>query len=297
MTDDSDIRERIRAHIKPFPRERRYLTAWNGEMCFEDIRASLTPNINRLMRYYRYVEVDIPDMIAHSFMRLWEELTQQPDLLADKDHGGAVKWVMYRSGISHYRKFYRREMYREDLATQSGNPDEFMIDGYGKRVQYGHSHFAEAIDIRIDIERAVTQLAEKYQDNLAHLAALYYITTSVKPDDAAAIAGRAGSKKSWWLTSVVKPLREELCELLELERPKRETWQDKVRTGNEAPLQRLISDYAEQGNAQLSATFESLSRFETCRTLMDELEVSKGRVHRLRYKAHQLLNEAYACRY
>jgi hypothetical protein len=47
-------------------------------MTFAQIRDSLTPNINRLMRYYRYVEVDIPDMMAHGFMRLWEQLVDQP---------------------------------------------------------------------------------------------------------------------------------------------------------------------------------------------------------------------------
>lgn len=44
-------------------------------------------------------------MIQHGFLRLWEELTKNPNLLADKDQGGAVKFVMYRFGISHYRKF------------------------------------------------------------------------------------------------------------------------------------------------------------------------------------------------
>ncbi|MEL6322298.1 MAG: hypothetical protein AAFQ57_16895 [Cyanobacteria bacterium J06626_14] len=296
MTDDSDIGERIRAHIRPFEHEVRYPVGWDDPLTFEEIRDSLTPNINRLMRYYRYVNADIPDMIAHGFMRLWEELSDNPDLLAEKDHGGAVKWVMHRSNNSHYRKFYRREMYREDFATRSGYPDEFLIDGYGHRYQYGHADFAEAVDLRIDIERAVQELAEKYQDSLPHLAALYYITTSVKPDDAAEIAGRGGTKKSWWLTSIVKPMRTELAEILDIHMPKRETWQDKFRAGDEDPLRELITDYNAQGKTQLSAVVESLSRFEDCRTLMEELGVNKGKVHRLRYKAHQALNDAYGCR-
>jgi hypothetical protein len=75
----SIVRDKIRSQIRPFPRIATYPTSWNGEMTFEQIRDSLTPNINRLMRYYRYVEVDIPDMMVHGFMRLWEKLVEQPD--------------------------------------------------------------------------------------------------------------------------------------------------------------------------------------------------------------------------
>jgi hypothetical protein len=97
---DSIVRHKISAQIRPFPRIATYPTSWGGDMTFEQIRDSLTLNINRLMRYYRYVEVDIPDMMAHGFMSLWEKLAEQTDFLTTVDHGGAIKWVMYRSGIS-----------------------------------------------------------------------------------------------------------------------------------------------------------------------------------------------------
>ena len=220
---DSAVSNNNRFGIRPFPRIATYPTTWGGNMTFEQIRDSLTPNINRLMRYYRYVEVDIPDMLAHGFMRLWEQLVEQPDFLTTVDHGGAIKWVMYRSGISHYRKFYRREMYLEELATRSGDPDEFIIEGYEGRFYSGHSDYALHVDLRVDLERVIQQMAEKYMDSLPHLAALYYITTEVGPDDAAAIAGRSGTKKCWWLTSMVKPMREELAEKLEVFNPQPET--------------------------------------------------------------------------
>jgi hypothetical protein len=133
MSAQQTTRDRIRSQIRPFPHVATYPTSWGGDMTFEQICDSLTPNINRLMRYYRYVEVDIPYMMAHGFMWLWEHLVEVPDFLTTVDHGGAIKWVMYRSGISHYRKFYRREMYLEELATRSGDPDEFIIDGYEGR--------------------------------------------------------------------------------------------------------------------------------------------------------------------
>ncbi len=285
----------LRSQIRPFPREAHYPTGWNGGMTFEEIRDSLTPKINRLMRYYRYVEVDIPDMIAHGFMRLWEELSKQPDLLAEMDQGGATKWVMYRSGSSHYKKFYRREMYLEDLATRSNDPDDFIIDGYDRGHLIDHARYAEAVDTRLDIEQTMRQMAEKYMHSQKHLVALYYITTSVAPDDAAELAGCGGTKKCWWLTSVVKPMREELCEQLGLFRPRQMTWQEKLRAGQEEPLQRLIEEYEAAGKDCMAATLRSLSQYESAKTLMERLELPKSHVHYLRRTAHKELNQAYGC--
>lgn len=290
-----DVSTLIRAKIRPFPREAHYPTGWGDALTFAEIRDTLTPSINRLMRYYHYVEVDIPDMIAHGFMRLWEELSQQPNLLATTDQGGAVKWVMYRSGSSHYKKFYRREMYLEDAATRSGDPDDFMIDGYDHQHLIDHAQYAEAVDLRIDIEQAIRRMAEKYMHSQAHLAALYYITTSVRPDDAAALAGRSGTKKCWWLTSVVKPMREELSDLLGLFRPSPITWQQKLLAGEKDPLLRLVEQYKAKGDERMVTTIESLSNYEGCQPLLERLDLPKSHVHYLRRNAHQALNRAYGC--
>lgn len=297
LVDDEDSHHaEIRSPIKAYRPEAHYPTGWNGEMTFAEIRDVLTPSMNRLMRYYRYVEVDIPDMMAHGFMRLWEELSAHPDFLAEMDQGGAVKWVMYRSGISHYRKFYRREMYLEDLATRSGDPDEFIIDGYDHQHRIGHATYAEAIDLRIDIEQALKRIADKYQHSLAHLAALYYITTSVGLEDAAQLAGRGGSKTCWWLTKVVKPMREELCELLSLARPGKTTWEEHVQGGHKNPLLQLVEEFEAAGNERMAVTIRGLAEHESTKSLMERLELPKSHVHYLRRTAHQKLNQAYGCR-
>jgi len=295
MTTEQTHRDRIRAQIRPFPCIATYPTSWGGDLTFEQIRDSLTPNINRLMRYYRYVEVDIPDMIAHGFMRLWEQLVEQSNFLTTVDQGGAIKWVMYRSGISHYRKFYRREMYLEELATRSGDPDEFIIDGYEGRFYTSYSDYSRYVDLRIDLERAIQQMANKYMDSLAHLAALYYITTSVGPDDAAELAGRGGTKKSWWLTSIVKPMRDELADLLGIFRRQPVQWKDKFLAGDEIPLWRLVEQYEAKGNERMAATLKSMAAHESCKALIERLSLPKTTIHMLRRNAHSVLQEAYGC--
>jgi hypothetical protein len=113
-------------------------------------------------------------------------------------------------------------------------------------------------------------MAEKYMDSLLDLAALYYIT-EVGPDDAAAIAGRSGTKKCWWLTSVVKPMREELCEKLELFKPCPETWRDRHLARVESPLLRLVARYEAEGNLRMAAKVQSMGAYESCTKLFERL--------------------------
>jgi hypothetical protein len=292
---DNDVRSSIRAKIRPFPRVATYATGWAGQRTFEQIYDDLIPSFNRLLRYYRNHELDIPDLIAHAFMRLWMDISADSSMLAAVDKGGALKLLLNRTNPQLYRKFYRREMYLEDIATRSGDPDDFIIDGYDHSHIIGHATYAEAIELRIDIEKVITDMAEKYMDSLPHLAALYYITTEVGPDDAAAIAGRSGTKKCWWLTSVVKPMREELCEKLELFKPRQETWRDRHLAGVEAPLLRLVARYEAEGNLRMAATVRSMAAYESCKTLVEQLGLSKYTIHMLRRNAHKELNKIYGC--
>ena len=57
--------------IRPYPRVAHYATGWAGERTFDEIYADLTPNLNRLLRYYGNADIDLPDLVAHAFMRLW----------------------------------------------------------------------------------------------------------------------------------------------------------------------------------------------------------------------------------
>jgi hypothetical protein len=292
---DNDVRSSIRAKIRPFPRVAAYPTGWAGQRTFEQIYDDLIPSFNRLLRYYRNHELDIPDLIAHAFMRLWMDISADTSMLAAVDKGGALKLLLNRTNPQLYRKFYRREMYLEDIATRSGDPDDFIIDGFDHSHIIGHATYAEAIELRIDIEKVIVEMAEKYMDSLPHLAALYYITTEVGPDDAAAIAGRSGTKKCWWLTSVVKPMREELCEKMELFKPRQETWRDRHLAGVEAPLLRLVARYEAEANLRMAVTVQSMAAYESCKTLVERLGLSKYTIHMLRRNAHKELNKVYGC--
>src|SRR5690606_21279870 len=111
----------------------------------------------------------------------------------------------------------------------------------------------------------------------------------------AAIAGRDGTKKSWWLTSVVKPMREELADLLGIFRRQPVQWKDKFLAGDEIPLWRLVDQHEVKGSERMAATLKSLAAHESCKALVGRMGLPKTTIHKLRRNAHVALKEAYGC--
>jgi hypothetical protein len=287
---------KIRQSIKPFRHERTFPTGWAGELRFSEIHANLIPNMNRLLRYYRRPAAYIPDILQEGFMRLWWDLCHQPDMLANADKGDALRMVLDRTRTPNFvRKAINREIYLDDLATRSDDPDEFMIDGYEGRYYTEHSEFSRAIDIRIDFENVIQHMAEKYSDSLPHLVALYYITTNVSPDDAAELAGRGGTKKSWWLTSVVKPMREELAELLGVFVPTKLGWKKKFIGGDEGPFWQVVDTYKGRQAHRMVEVLCGMSEHENCKSMAQRLDLPMHMVHMYRRQAHEALRKAYRC--
>lgn len=287
---------KIRQSIKPFRHERTFLTGWAGELSFAEIHANLIPNMNRLLRYYRRPAAYIPDILQEGFMRLWWDLSHEPGMLAKANKGDALRMVLDRTRTPNFaRKSIRREIYLDDLGTPDNDPDEFMIDGYEGRFYIGHSEFSRVIDIRIDFENVIQQMAEKYMDSLPHLAALYYIITDISPDDAAALAGRDGTKKSWWLTSVVKPMREELAELLGVFVPTKLGWKKKFISGDEGPFWQVVDTYKGRQAHRMVEVLCGMSGHENCKSMAERLDLPMHMIHMYRRKAHEALRKAYRC--
>ena len=296
MSEATIISSTIRQSIKPFRHERVFQTGWAGELSFAEIHANLIPNMNRLLRYYRKPVAYIPDMLQEGFMRLWWDLCQEPTMLADANKGDALRMVLDRTRIpSFVRKSYSREVYLKDLATRSGDPDEFVIEGYEGRFFTEHSEFSRAVDIRIDFECVIQHMAEKYMDSLPHLVALYYITTDVSVKDAAELAGRGGSKQAWWQTRIVKPMKEELAELLQIFVPTKLNWKKKFVAGDEGPFWQVVDKFKGRQSHRMVEVMCGMAEHENCKSMASRLDLPLHMIHMYRRKAHEELRKAYRC--
>jgi len=90
-------------------------------------------------------------------------------------------------------------------------------------------------------------------------------------------------------------MRNELCEKLELFARSKPTWQDRYRAGIEAPLLRLVDRYEADGNLRMVAALQSMAADESCKKLMQRLQLTKSHVQYLRLVAHRELNKIYRC--
>jgi len=193
------------------------------------------------------------------------------------------------------RKSLKREVYLDDLATRSGDPDMFIIEGFEGRYYKDHSEFSRAVDVRIDFEQVILQMAEKYMDSHEHLIALYYVTTTVKPDDAASLAGRGGTRKSWWLSAFVKPIREEIAQLLGMFVPTRLNWKKKFIAGDEDPFWQVVDTYKGRQQTNMVEVLCGLVEHESCKSMQKRLNKPKHMIFMYRRNAHEALRKAYNC--
>lgn len=69
--------------------------------------------------------------------------------------------------------------------------------------------WATEIDMRIDIERIMAKLANKYMPSLKHMVALYYLTTQVGKEAAASIV----TSDIWrWFQKYGIPVQKDVCD-------------------------------------------------------------------------------------
>jgi len=70
---------------------------------------------------------------------------------------------------------------------------------------------------------------------------------------------------------------------------------NRYRAGIEAPLLRLVDRYDAEGNLRMVATLQSMAAYESCKKLMQRLQLSKSHVQYLRLVGHRELNKIYRC--
>jgi hypothetical protein len=195
--------------INPFPCVALYPTGWAGEMTFEHIYDDLAHYASNVMKCNGLCPDEIPECLQIGFMVLWETLTGQHDFLLQRTRRQAVFFILARCKISSMRYQAARCDSLDAMISDDwhNTPDEHAIDGLQQQRGERWAGWATQIDMRVDIERVMCRLAEKYADSLKHLAALYYITTQVSRADAAALAGLT----PWnWMQNYVKPVLQDV---------------------------------------------------------------------------------------
>ena len=257
----------FRSQIKPYPRVAVYPTSWAGEMTFQQIYDDLAHYASNVMKNFGVLPYEFPDCLQIGFMALWETLSAQCDFLAEKTRKQTVFFVLARCKISSMRCGEYRYDSLDALTTDDwhSTSDECAITGLEADRDERWAAWATDIDNRIDIERIMGKLANKYADSLKHLIALYHVTTQVSRVDAARII--RSDPWRWhqrYVIPVLQDVQHEFAEVF-LEQPSypppepftppaerlktghftspHRDWREQYRRGKTAPAEALLEQY------------------------------------------------------
>jgi len=236
----------IRSKIRPMPNGRVFETGWAGKLTFEQIADDLSPKVSRQLHSYGLYGQDIPESIQNGLMKLWEQLLETPDLLAETNYMGAVWKVIAGSNSTWYLRYHNRYKTYTDIEADRGyEVDEFGVYGMHNRQDWWSvterwASFASKVDFRLDITEAMKIIAEEYDDDMKGLIALYIVITDVEP---LATIATFGHPKSM-VYERMKGIRDRLQRLLkEYEPIAPRTWQERLEAGEVEPYLKVVEHY------------------------------------------------------
>ncbi|MBK8030432.1 MAG: hypothetical protein IPK17_13200 [Chloroflexi bacterium] len=283
-----------RFDIRPFPRVATYPTGWAGYRTFAEIMEDCTPLAATLIRKHGIAFQDFPDALQRGFMVVWERLAKDTQMFAHADKYIVARIVEANCGTNYWRRHDRHLSLDalEGVITED-HPDEWMITGLEANRSEVWAAWATAADMRIDIERIFARLVAKYEaqpepHRFRYIVALYYVTTQVKLEDAALIAG---INHHYLLDDYASIVRKDVQQAFgELYRPGLR-WIDKFKRGHQTPALLVLEKY--QRNPRM---------IYAIRSLLEEQPPTEARLqcpwpnnNQYRAKAHKALMKAYGC--
>jgi hypothetical protein len=316
-TISPDRRELLRRKIVPFGRPPDQLTfgvGWHTEaLTFETIVDTLRPQIIKDLLYFKKMaRKHIADLLQQGWLRLWQALHENADLLVTMSQRKAADFVCNRCGSTTLHDYLKRYTSYHQLSKwdESGADDyeesitEIVIGSSLKSSGRGrHALFARTVDKLIDIEAAMRQVAEWCMDDIRKLAALYYLTTSVSQKDAGQIAGFPVFKTKqgrlrcrgiqYWTRVVLQRLREVFALYKPFE-PNLNAWRECLKAGDTEPVLMLAERYADDA-FKLLALYTLTTRVARD-TVVRELGVDDSKLWYAMKRLRQELRCLYARR-
>lgn len=283
-----------RFDIRPFPRVATYPTGWAGRRTFQQIMDDCTPLAAKLIRKHGVAFQDFPDALQRGFMVVWERLVNDTQMFADVDKFVVARIVDANCGLNYMRR-HERHLSLDALegVITKDHPDEWMITGLEANRSERWAAWATAADMRIDIERIFARLVAKYEaqpepHRFRYLVALYYVTTQVKLEDAALIAG---INHHYLLDDYASIVRKDVQQAFgEMYRPG-SRWIDKFKRGHQTPALLVLEKY--QANPRM---------IYAIRSLLEEQHPTEARIqcpwannNQYRARANKALMKAYGC--
>jgi hypothetical protein len=291
----TDNRTRIRTRIRPFTDEVTYPTGWAGYLTFQQIIDQVTPWVVWQCRRFGFYGQDIPDALQTGFMNLWQDLAEDPNLLADFRREN-VKWHVFRRAQTHFNRHYNyKQIPFTDIEAQRGYEiEEYGISGLSGRhprnwwdATERWATWTRQLDARLDITDALHAMAEEYADDIKGLVGLYILTTTVGSKEALDGFNLAHSMVYERITAIKHRLQRVLADYEPIH-PR--TWQERLADGEVEPYLAVVEHYKDKPLA-LKALYTLTTDAHVRKVAKDEKE--RKMITYYRKKCRKRIEAAY----
>jgi hypothetical protein len=228
-------RENIRQQIRPFERRTQepvFPTKWGGEVRFSNI---MQDQDIRNVAYAKTLRLglagdDREDCVQRGFIKLWQKLKDDPNMLADRGQGWVGVYVALSGCAYQIHRDNRRNLPPDAKNVNLNLGDEYLPTGLKRYHGERHAGWAREIDEQIDITKFMGMMADRYADDTKKLFALYAYTTSVSVKDVASTLHLHSKNFSTAIGNQVrKELQDAATEYFDL--PVKPKWQEMLKNG------------------------------------------------------------------
>jgi len=237
--------------------------------------------------------VDIADALQRGFMVFYEQLSADPNMLVGQSKYAVADPVCNNCHQNYWARHRRHFSFDALDNGNTDHPDEWLVTGLEAHRSEKWAAWATATDTRMDIEQAMGELVERYEQveephGSRLLVALYYMTTQVTLKDAATVAG---INYHYLLDRYVCQVRKHVKEAFgEFYQPG-VRWMAKYKRGYLQPAKDVLDRYVD--NPRMTYAINSL--LEEKSTTEDRLACPWPNSRRFRQRAKEALMKAYNC--
>ena len=222
-------RHRLEKRLSP---DETYLTGWDGVRTLEQIindpvvhRAAIA-KISQL----GLSGDDQADCIQQGFIRLWQKLCDDPNLLADKGQVWTGLYVAFSGNPKQFHRHNRRQQTftHPDFDWQAA--DEYGRIGLWSGSQPTRAHWATEVDETLDIHRFLDTIFQRYRDDPKKQIALQAVTGVISSQEA---AQQLGMNPKNFAAGIGNKVRQEVQVLLPeiFKETQRESWEAQLARG------------------------------------------------------------------
>ena len=226
----------VNGHRRPSERQETpvdtYRTGWGGHLNLEQI---INDSVVRRAAFAKagrlgLQDEDREDCVQQGFIRLWQKLRDDPNLLADKGPVWAGIYVAYSGNAKQFHRYNTRRQRFTDPTEGEQAGDEYGRLGRSTRSQATHAPWTAEVDETLDVNRFLNAMTQHYADNPRKRVTLAAITGAISSKEA---ARQLGLHEKNFAASLGQQVRQEVQALLPdtLKDTQPESWEAKLARG------------------------------------------------------------------